>query len=173
MAKLKLTYFDFHGGRGEPARIALSIGGIPFEDERVKGTDWERRKPGTPFGGLPLLEKDGEILAQSVFTMTGEAPNLEERRHAHVRDLDFEVTAVECHGGGAGDGSLNRQLQRQRRWSSEERLAAQVRNAAFGGTRNAERSVSTLPFHNTSPVFLFKATSVASAPPMLVIVNDP
>ena len=65
MAKLKLTYFDFHGGRGEPARIALSMGGIPFEDERVKGADWERRKPGTPFGALPLLEKDGEILAQS------------------------------------------------------------------------------------------------------------
>jgi len=62
---LKLTYFDFHGGRGEPARIALSIGGIPFEDERVKGADWERRKADTPFGALPLLEKDGEILAQS------------------------------------------------------------------------------------------------------------
>ena len=62
---LKLTYFDFHGGRGEPARIALSMGGIPFEDDRVKGTDWERRKPDTPFGALPLLEKDGEILAQS------------------------------------------------------------------------------------------------------------
>ena len=65
MAKLKLTYFDFHGGRGEPARIALSIGGIPFEDDRVKGDDWQRRKPDTPFGALPLLEKDGEILAQS------------------------------------------------------------------------------------------------------------
>ena len=25
MPKLKLTYFDFHGGRGEPARLALSI----------------------------------------------------------------------------------------------------------------------------------------------------
>ena len=62
---LKLTYFDFHGGRGEPARIALSMGGIPFEDVRVKGTDWERLKPDTPFGALPLLEKDGEILAQS------------------------------------------------------------------------------------------------------------
>jgi glutathione S-transferase len=65
MTRLKLTYFDFHGGRGEPARIALSIGGIPFEDDRVKGADWERRKAGTPFGALPLLEKDGEILAQS------------------------------------------------------------------------------------------------------------
>jgi hypothetical protein len=26
MPKLKLTYFDLKGGRGEPARLALSIG---------------------------------------------------------------------------------------------------------------------------------------------------
>jgi glutathione S-transferase len=65
MAKLKLTYFDFHGGRGEPARLALTMGGIPFEDVRIKGDDWPRLKPSTPFGAIPLLEKDGEILAQS------------------------------------------------------------------------------------------------------------
>ena len=35
MPKLKLIYFDFHGGRGEPARLALSMRGIPFEDDRV------------------------------------------------------------------------------------------------------------------------------------------
>ena len=62
---LKLTYFDFHGGRGEPARLALSMGGIPFEDDRVPPSDWERRKPDTPFGALPVLERDGQILAQS------------------------------------------------------------------------------------------------------------
>jgi glutathione S-transferase len=62
---LKLTYFDFHGGRGEPARLALSLGGIAFEDDRVPVSDWERRKPDTPFGALPLLERDGQILAQS------------------------------------------------------------------------------------------------------------
>ena len=56
MPKLKLTYFDFHGGRGEPARLALSIAGIPFEDDRVLGADWARRKPSTPFGSLPVLE---------------------------------------------------------------------------------------------------------------------
>jgi len=65
MPKLKLTYFDFHGGRGEPARLALSIGGIPFEDDRVSPSDWERRKPNTPFGALPVLEVDGQRLAQS------------------------------------------------------------------------------------------------------------
>ena len=65
MPKLKLTYFDFHGGRGEPARLALSIGGIPFEDDRVPPSDWERRKPHTPFGALPVLEVDGQTLAQS------------------------------------------------------------------------------------------------------------
>src|SRR5262245_55830486 len=62
---LKLTYFDFHGGRGEPARLALSLGGITFVDDRVPPSDWERRKPETPFGALPLLERDGQILAQS------------------------------------------------------------------------------------------------------------
>jgi len=65
MPKLKLTYFDFHGGRGEPARLALAMGGIPFEDDRVTFADWPRRKPETPFGALPLLEVDGKILAQS------------------------------------------------------------------------------------------------------------
>ena len=53
MPKLKLTYFDFHGGRGEPARLALSMGGIPFEDDRVAPSDWTARKPDTPFGALP------------------------------------------------------------------------------------------------------------------------
>ena len=64
MAKLKLTYFDFHGGRGEPARLALSIGGIPFEDDRVPPSEWGSRKAHTPFGALPVLEKDGQAVAQ-------------------------------------------------------------------------------------------------------------
>ena len=65
MPKLKLTYFDFHGGRGETARLALSLAGIPFEDDRVPGADWPRRKPSTPFGSLPVLEVDGAIVTQS------------------------------------------------------------------------------------------------------------
>jgi glutathione S-transferase len=64
MAKLKLTYFDFHGGRGEPARLALAIGGIEFEDDRVPGPDWQRRKGETPFGSMPVLTVDGQVVTQ-------------------------------------------------------------------------------------------------------------
>jgi glutathione S-transferase len=65
MPKLKLTYFDFPGGRGEVARIAFAIGNVPFEDDRVKLADWPTRKSTTPFGRLPILEVDGREVAQS------------------------------------------------------------------------------------------------------------
>jgi glutathione S-transferase len=65
MPKLKLTYFDFNGGRGEAARLALSIGGVAFEDDRVKYADWPKVKPTTPFGKLPVLEVDGVAIAGS------------------------------------------------------------------------------------------------------------
>ncbi len=62
---IKLTYFDFHGGRGEPARLALTIAGIPFEDDRIPPPTWRARKAETPFGGLPVLEVDGQVVTQS------------------------------------------------------------------------------------------------------------
>jgi prostaglandin-H2 D-isomerase / glutathione transferase len=65
MAKLKLTYFDFHGGRGEVARIALSIGRVPFEDERIPFSEWPGRKAEAPFHALPVLEVDGVRVTQS------------------------------------------------------------------------------------------------------------
>jgi glutathione S-transferase len=65
MDKLKLVYFDIDGARGEAARLAMAIGGVPFEDDRVKFADWQTRKPGTPFGGLPVLEVEGQTVAQS------------------------------------------------------------------------------------------------------------
>ncbi len=62
---LKLSYFDFHGGRGEAARIALSIGGVPFEDDRIPRARWPGLKPTTPLQQLPVLEVDGKRLTQS------------------------------------------------------------------------------------------------------------
>lgn len=65
MAKLKLTYFDFDGGRGEPARLALHIGGVAFEDHRVTGKDWPAFRDNTPFLAMPTLEVDGQVVSQS------------------------------------------------------------------------------------------------------------
>jgi glutathione S-transferase len=65
MANLKLTYFDFDGGRGEPPRLALYIAGIAFEDQRIAGKDWPAFRDKTPFLALPTLEVDGHVVSQS------------------------------------------------------------------------------------------------------------
>lgn len=62
---LKLTYFDLDGGRGEPARLALHIGGIEFEDERIAGGDWPAFRENTPFFAMPTVEVDGKKASQS------------------------------------------------------------------------------------------------------------
>jgi len=51
---IKLTYFDIEGA-GEPVRLALTLAGIPFEDDRIKFPDWPAIKPTTPYGQVPLL----------------------------------------------------------------------------------------------------------------------
>lgn len=65
MSKPKLVYFDIDDARGEAARLAMVIGAVPFDDDRVKFADWGSRKPGTPFGTLPVLELDGQMVSQS------------------------------------------------------------------------------------------------------------
>lgn len=40
----KLLYFNFTG-RGEPLRLLLAYGGIPFEDNRFEWDDWPKIKP--------------------------------------------------------------------------------------------------------------------------------
>lgn len=63
--KLKLTYFDIHGGRAEPARIAMAIGGIPFEDCRISFPDFKDLRQTFPFCAVPVLEVDGTVVTQS------------------------------------------------------------------------------------------------------------
>lgn len=65
MSKIKLTYFDFDGGRGEVARLALRLGGIEFEDERIGFKDWGQRREQMPFRAVPVLTVDGKVLSQS------------------------------------------------------------------------------------------------------------
>lgn len=65
MPKLVLTYFDFDGGRGEAARLAMHVAGIAFEDRRIAGKDWPALRDQTPFRSMPLLEVDGKTITQS------------------------------------------------------------------------------------------------------------
>eukprot|EP00188_Purpureofilum_apyrenoidigerum_P003329 Plantae.Rhodophyta-Purpureofilum_apyrenoidigerum.ctg3459.p1 GENE.Plantae.Rhodophyta-Purpureofilum_apyrenoidigerum.ctg3459~~Plantae.Rhodophyta-Purpureofilum_apyrenoidigerum.ctg3459.p1 ORF type:complete len:208 (+),score=37.29 Plantae.Rhodophyta-Purpureofilum_apyrenoidigerum.ctg3459:352-975(+) len=64
--KLKLIYFDGKG-RAEPIRLALSIGKVDFEEERVNFDEFVARKKSGEFmyGKMPVLEVDGEQLAES------------------------------------------------------------------------------------------------------------
>ena len=64
MPQLKLSYFDFHGGRAEPVRLALHIGGIPFEDHRFAFTQFAEVRKSTPFGQVPTLMVDGVQVTQ-------------------------------------------------------------------------------------------------------------
>jgi prostaglandin-H2 D-isomerase / glutathione transferase len=65
MPTLTLTYFDIKGGRGEPARLALKMAGIDFEDQRVTMQQWATIRPNMPFQALPVLHIDGEAISQS------------------------------------------------------------------------------------------------------------
>jgi glutathione S-transferase len=64
MPQLKLSYFDFHGGRAEPARLAMHIGGIAFEDHRMDFAAFGAFRSSTPFGQVPTLEVDGVLVTQ-------------------------------------------------------------------------------------------------------------
>jgi len=60
--QLRLRYFPF-AGRAGPIRDCLRMGGIPFEDEHIAPEQFrQRRSAGEfPFGGLPVLEVEGEV----------------------------------------------------------------------------------------------------------------
>lgn len=64
--QLRLIYFSIPG-RAEVARLLATLGGLEFEDERLTFEEWGQSdlKPKLPFGQLPVLEVDGEMLAQS------------------------------------------------------------------------------------------------------------
>ena len=65
MPQLKLNYFDFHGGRAEPVRLALHLGGVAFEDHRFTFPEFAAFRTTTPFGQVPTLHVDGVQVTQS------------------------------------------------------------------------------------------------------------
>ena len=120
---VKLFYFDFHGGRGETARLALSIGNVPFVDERVKGADWPPLKPSMPFGAMPVLEVDGQRISQSnaINCYVGKLAGLYPDDPWQAAQCDEVCCAVEALNDELGPSfSLKAEEQRRER----ERLLA-------------------------------------------------
>lgn len=65
-------------GRAEAIRLALVVGKVRFDNERIARADWPRVKLTTPYGKLPVLYVDGEPLAQShaILRYVGKAAGL-------------------------------------------------------------------------------------------------
>ena len=61
---IKVTYFPIQAV-AEPIRLALTLTGTPFEDERVPFKEWQTRKPTTKYGQMPILTVDGTEYYQS------------------------------------------------------------------------------------------------------------
>lgn len=63
---LKLTYFDAVG-YAESIRLTLTIGGLPFSDERLSPDQFASARAGGqfPFLSVPVLSVDGETFAES------------------------------------------------------------------------------------------------------------
>jgi len=58
-----LTYFTFRG-LGEPIRLMLEDLGVPYEDKRVGGAEWDALKPHMQFRQVPRLQDGPRTLFQ-------------------------------------------------------------------------------------------------------------
>ncbi|ENN72265.1 hypothetical protein YQE_11126, partial [Dendroctonus ponderosae] len=60
----KLLYFDLPG-KAEHIRYIFAYAGVEYEDERIQKDKWPEIKKSTPYGKVPVLEIDGQQVAQS------------------------------------------------------------------------------------------------------------
>jgi glutathione S-transferase len=87
--KIKLTYFDIEGA-AEPTRLALTLAGKEFEDDRVKFPEWKDLKPKTPYGQLPIMTiDDGPMKTQSMAMLRWAGATFSET--LYPRDNMFEI----------------------------------------------------------------------------------
>jgi glutathione S-transferase len=97
MPKLKLTYFDIHGGRAEPARLALYLGGVAFEDDRISFQEFGTNRASYPFKRVPLLQIDDIELSQcnSINRYVGKLSGLYPSDSLQAAYCDEAMDAVE------------------------------------------------------------------------------
>ena len=61
---IKIVYFPFPG-RVEPTRLALTLGGIEFEDQRVTIEEWNALRVDIAPKQLPLMHVGDKVISQS------------------------------------------------------------------------------------------------------------
>ncbi|EGD83350.1 hypothetical protein PTSG_03958 [Salpingoeca rosetta] len=94
--KYRLVYFDIRG-RAEPARLAFHLAGVEFADVRVSRDQWCKLKPKCPYGQLPILQVDGQIIAQSsaIIRFVGKKTNLYPEDHMEAARVDEVIGLIE------------------------------------------------------------------------------
>lgn len=180
--KYKLSYFDFPGSRGEECRLALHAAGVAFEDCRLTREQWERLKPTTPYGAIPVLEAPGKPpLAQSnaILTYVGRRYGLhpEDAWQAALHEAIL-VSAEDVRAALSPSGKLSDPEQKKR---AREELASgylqswgasierQIKGPFIGGDRLmvADIKVFQIVASLTSGVIDHIPTTVFSAFPKL------
>ncbi len=95
---LKLTYFGL-SGRAEATRLALHIGGVAFEDERISFEEFGALKAAgkLPFGSVPMLDVDGEVYAESgaILRYAGKLSGLYPKCEKAAMKVDMVADAIE------------------------------------------------------------------------------
>merc|ERR1712215_352945 len=62
---IKLSYFNVRG-RAETARLILAHAGVRYTDQRLTFDQFSTVKSKLPYGQLPTLKYDGEVVCQSI-----------------------------------------------------------------------------------------------------------
>jgi len=131
MSQFTLTYFDFDGGRGEPIRLAFHIGGIDFEDVRLKFPQFQDAQPSFRFHALPVLEIDGQQITQSnsILRHVGKLAGLYPTDDLQALFCDEAMGAVEDVGHAVGKtfGLQGDALKQAREEFVQGRLATYIR----------------------------------------------
>lgn len=97
MDRLILTYFDVDGGRAEPTRLALHLGGIRFEDQRFGFADFAEVRSHTPLNQVPTL-RVGELLvtqSDAILRYAGKLAGLYPRDELQALLCDEVIAALE------------------------------------------------------------------------------
>lgn len=131
MTQFKLIYFDFDGGRAESTRLAFHIGGIDFEDVRLKFPEFREAQPSFRFHALPVLEIDSQPITQSNAHLryVGKLAGLYPTDDLQALYCDEAMGAVEDVGHAVGKtlGLQGDALKQAREEFAQGRLATYIK----------------------------------------------